>query len=103
MVNAFIFSPVLRLLTNPHCKVVGGLHLAGPELASRIEPTVEFLSQTLRPACTYILPMHCTGFAAKVALEHAFGEGCVPAGVGIHVQVKGDSESEKMMHPPELH
>lgn len=61
---------------------MGGLHLAGPELADRIKPTVNFLAEELIPAPTYVLPMHCSGFAVKVALEAALGEGCVPAGVG---------------------
>ena len=38
--------------------------------------------------------MHCSGFAAKIALEEALGEGCVPAGVGICVEIKGDEEGE---------
>jgi hypothetical protein len=33
--------------------------------------------------------MHCTGSRAKVALAAAFGEGCVPAGVGIKVELNG--------------
>ncbi|EGO25584.1 hypothetical protein SERLADRAFT_348468 [Serpula lacrymans var. lacrymans S7.9] len=74
-----------------------GLHLAGPELTNRISPTVEFLSQELRPAPMYILPMHCSGFQAKIALETAFGEGCVPAGVGIKVDVLGNREVNKRM------
>lgn len=34
--------------------------------------------------------MHCSGFQAKVALEKALGEGCVPAGVGHKVVILGD-------------
>ena len=44
--------------------------------------------------------MHCTGFQAKVALEAAFGEGCVPAGVGIKIDVVGDKEADKTVFPP---
>jgi 7,8-dihydropterin-6-yl-methyl-4-(beta-D-ribofuranosyl)aminobenzene 5'-phosphate synthase len=33
--------------------------------------------------------MHCSGFAAKVALEKVFGEGCVPAGTGTKIVVEG--------------
>jgi 7,8-dihydropterin-6-yl-methyl-4-(beta-D-ribofuranosyl)aminobenzene 5'-phosphate synthase len=44
--------------------------------------------------------MHCSGFKAKVALENAFGEGCVPAGVGIKIEIKGDEASEKALLPP---
>ena len=79
-------------------QIVGGLHLAGSELVERIPPTVNFLSRQLRPSPTYILPMHCSGFAAKLALEEAFGEGRVPTGVGNRVVVQGSPESEKFMH-----
>ncbi|KAI0743339.1 beta-lactamase-like protein [Daedaleopsis nitida] len=87
-------------LSRPIYMIVGGLHLAGTDLVERIPPTVDFLSNKLRPSPTYILPMHCTGFAAKVALEDAFGEGCVPAGVGHKVIVEGNKSTEGMMHPP---
>ena len=83
-------------------QVIGGLHLGGPELANRIAPTVDFLSRRLRPSPTYVLPMHCSGFATKIALEGAFGEGCVPAGVGISVNVKGDAEAEERLFPPAI-
>lgn len=81
-------------------QIIGGLHLASDDLTPRIAPTVHFLSKSLRPAPTYVLPMHCTGFNAKVALEAALGEGCVPAGTGISVLVQGDAASEGMMRPP---
>ena len=64
-----------------------GLHLGTPNLADRIEPTVDFFANKLRPSPTYILPMHCAGFPAKAALERALGDGVVAAGTGIHVQV----------------
>ena len=80
--------------------MIGGLHLAGTELVERIPPTVDFLANKLRPSPTYILPMHCSGFAAKVALEDAFGEGCVPAGVGHRVVIEGTPETEAMMYAP---
>ena len=75
------------------------MHLATPDLVPRIPPTVEFLSQKLKPSPTYILPMHCSGFHAKVALERAFGDGCVPAGVGLKIQVEGDAEHEARLFP----
>jgi len=80
--------------------VIGGLHLAGPEFGPRIPMTVDFLSKNLKPAPMYLLPMHCTGFQAKIALEKAFGEGCVPAGVGLKVDVLGDREHDKHLFPP---
>ncbi|PIL34019.1 hypothetical protein GSI_03727 [Ganoderma sinense ZZ0214-1] len=84
--------------SRPIYMIVGGLHLAGSDLIERIPPTVDFLANKLRPSPTYVLPMHCSGFAAKVALEEAFGEGCVPAGVGHKVIVEGSPEAENMMH-----
>ena len=81
-------------------QIVGGLHLAGSEFGARIPITVDFLSNKLRPAPTYILPMHCSGFNAKIALEAAFGEGCVPAGVGLKVEVVGDREHDKHLFAP---
>jgi 7,8-dihydropterin-6-yl-methyl-4-(beta-D-ribofuranosyl)aminobenzene 5'-phosphate synthase len=78
-------------------KIIGGLHLGGPELAPRIQPTVDFLSRRLKPPPKYILPMHCTGFRAKVALAAEFGERCVAAGVGIKVEIKGDREQDKVL------
>jgi 7,8-dihydropterin-6-yl-methyl-4-(beta-D-ribofuranosyl)aminobenzene 5'-phosphate synthase len=44
--------------------------------------------------------MHCTGFQAKIALEAAFGEGCVPAGVGLKVEIVGDREHDKDLFAP---
>ncbi len=85
----------MRLLPT---QIVGGLHLAGSDLIERIPPTVDFLANKLRPSPTYVLPMHCSGFAAKIALEEAFGEGCVPAGVGHKVIVEGSPGAEKMLH-----
>lgn len=63
---------------------------------------MDFLANQLRPAPTYVLPMHCSGFAAKIALEAALGEGCVPTGVGHKVEVDGDREAEKTMFPPSI-
>ena len=79
----------------PSSQVIGGLHLGSADLEPRIAPTVEFLSKKLRPAPTYVLPMHCSGFSVKVALEQALGEGCVPAGVGIVINAEGNAEMEK--------
>lgn len=81
-------------------QVIGGLHLASPDMLDRIAPTVDFLTHKMRPSPTYVLPMHCTGFSAKVALQEAMGEGCVPAGTGIRVDVVGDDEAEKRIFAP---
>jgi len=95
-----VVKDAVTQLKRPVYMVVGGLHLAGPEFGARIPMTVEFLSSKLRPAPTYILPMHCSGFQAKIALEAAFGEGCVPAGVGLKVEIVGDRERDKYLFAP---
>ncbi|KAH9911837.1 beta-lactamase-like protein [Fomitopsis serialis] len=97
-----VVKDAVAKFSRPIYMIIGGLHLAGTDLVPRIEPTVEFLANKLRPAPTYVLPMHCSGFAAKVALEHALGEGCVPAGVGHKFEVTGDREAEKHVFPPSV-
>ncbi|KAH7906021.1 beta-lactamase-like protein [Hygrophoropsis aurantiaca] len=94
-----VVKDAVERLSRPVYMIVGGLHLAGTDLVPRIPHTVNFLSKQLRPAPTYILPMHCSGFQAKVALEAEFGEGCVPAGVGMKVEVLGDREADKRLSP----
>jgi len=43
-------------------------------------------------APTFVLPLHCTGLAAKVALANAFREGCVAAGVGMRARIEKGAE-----------
>ncbi|KZT04581.1 Metallo-hydrolase/oxidoreductase [Laetiporus sulphureus 93-53] len=97
-----VVKDAVMTFARPVYMIIGGLHLAGTDLTPRIEPTVKFLSKQLRPAPAYVLPMHCSGFVAKIALEAALGEGCVPAGVGHKVEVAGDREAEKKMFPPSI-
>ena len=80
--------------------VIGGLHLGGPKPAPRVAPTVDFLAQRMRPSPTYVLPMHCTGFNAKIALEEVLGEGCMPTGIGNVVAAQGDAEADKKLFSP---
>ncbi|KZP32912.1 hypothetical protein FIBSPDRAFT_721887, partial [Athelia psychrophila] len=79
--------------------IIGGLHLAGPELAYRIKPTADFFSTQMRPSPTYVLPMHCSGFNCKIALQEALGEACVPAGVGMKVTVDGNRLLDERLPP----
>ncbi|KAJ1304836.1 hypothetical protein OPQ81_005970 [Rhizoctonia solani] len=84
--------------------IVGGLHLAGPELQDRVGPTVDFISERLVPTPVYVLPMHCTGFGAKVALARALGEACVPAGTGMCIKFKGsDPEADERLMGARIH
>ena len=61
----------------------------------RIQPTVEFFASRMIPAPKYVLPLHCTGFGAKVELAKVLGEGCVPAGTGNSVEIKGDGSTDE--------
>ncbi|KAF8119713.1 hypothetical protein EV363DRAFT_1323673, partial [Boletus edulis] len=97
-----VVKDAVQKLVRPVYMVIGGLHLAGPELVPRIPRTVNFLANELRPAPTYVLPMHCSGCQSKIALERALGEGCVPAGVGIKVEIRGDREGDRDYSLPYL-
>ncbi|KAJ3476042.1 hypothetical protein NLI96_g11429 [Meripilus lineatus] len=95
-----VVRDAIKTFNRPVHMIIGGLHLASSDLLYRIAPTVEFFSTKMRPSPTYVLPMHCTGFTAKVALEKALGEGCVPASTGMRIEVVGDREVDKGMFPP---
>ncbi|KAF8492360.1 beta-lactamase-like protein [Russula emetica] len=97
-----VVKDAVERFSRPIYMIVGGLHLAGPELADRIKPTVNFLSDDLIPAPAYVLPMHCSGFAVKVALEAALGEGCVPAGAGHTVTINGVPDDNAILQPPSI-
>lgn len=64
--------------------ILGGLHLAGPELAYRLEPTADALKE-FDP--DYLVPLHCTGFNAKVMLREKLGAKVVPGGVGTVIRI----------------
>ncbi|KAJ6587029.1 beta-lactamase-like protein [Mycena vulgaris] len=97
-----VVQNAMSTFSRPVYMICGGLHLADSSTAQRIEPTVDFLSHRMVPAPTYILPMHCSGFQCKIALEAAFGGGCVPAGVGMKVEVVGDRELDKRLFSPRI-
>ncbi|KAG9045545.1 hypothetical protein FS837_006119 [Tulasnella sp. UAMH 9824] len=97
-----VIIDAVKSLNRPIYMIVGGLHLAPADQVYRIAPTVEFLSNSLQPAPKYVVPMHFSKFKAKIALAKEFGEGCVPAGAGMKVQVKGDEEGEKTLWTPEI-
>lgn len=84
-----LHSATTTFPSRPIYAIIGGLHLAGPELQDRIDPTVDFIAERLVPTPTYVLPMHCTGFNAKIALARALGDACVPAGTGMRIEFKG--------------
>jgi len=92
-----VLKDAVTRFMRPVYMIVAGFHLAGPELAHRIAPTVEFISKHLKPTPAYILPVHCSGFDAKVALREAMGDRCVPAGTGLKVDIEGDDDAEARM------
>ena len=53
--------------------LVGGYHLAGKGMESRITPTLRDLEERIKPRL--IAPGHCTGWRAKSALAGAFAAG----------------------------
>ena len=53
--------------------VLGGYHLAGKAMESRIEPTVRDLEAHIEPRL--VAPGHCTGWRAKAKLADAFAPG----------------------------
>jgi 7,8-dihydropterin-6-yl-methyl-4-(beta-D-ribofuranosyl)aminobenzene 5'-phosphate synthase len=53
--------------------LLGGYHLAGAGMESRIEQTVHDLANRIKPRV--VAPGHCTGWRAKAALAHAFAPG----------------------------
>ncbi|KAJ7924921.1 beta-lactamase-like protein [Mycena leptocephala] len=97
-----VVRDAIEKFSRPVHMIIGGLHLAPPDSAVRIEPTVAFLSRQIIPAPNFVLPMHCSGFQCKVELEKALGEGCVPAGVGMKVEVLGDREFDSRLFSPTI-
>lgn len=63
----------------PVFAVMGGFHLAGPSGERAIEATVADLHSF---QLEQIVPAHCTGWRAQMALVQAFGDRVVPSAVG---------------------
>lgn len=77
--------------TRPLLAVIGGYHLGGTGMTDRIPDTVKYFAEELQPRANFLVPMHCTGFEAKVALSKALGSSVVPAGSGSRMTFKSDS------------
>ena len=60
------------------CAVMGGFHLSG-ENEKIIPETVRVFGGI---HLALIIPAHCTGWRAVIALERAYGERVVPSAVG---------------------
>ncbi|KAG8909863.1 hypothetical protein FRC01_006681 [Tulasnella sp. 417] len=97
-----VITDAVKSFNRPIYMIIGGLHLAPADQIYRIGPTVEFISRSLQPAPAYVVPMHCSGFKARIELEKELGAGCVLAGSGMKVQVNGNEEGEKTLSAPEI-
>ena len=58
---------------------IGGFHLGGKALEPMIAPTV---ADTVSLAPSVLVPAHCTGFSAQVALSLALPDAFIPNSVG---------------------
>jgi 7,8-dihydropterin-6-yl-methyl-4-(beta-D-ribofuranosyl)aminobenzene 5'-phosphate synthase len=72
VVNACIGAKAL-FPDEPVDTVLGGYHLAGGPMESRIDETVRDLLERVQPRI--VAPGHCTGWRAKAALADAFAPG----------------------------
>lgn len=88
-----VISDAIARFDRPVHMVVGGLHLVPVEVQP-VDETVDFLVRRVRPQPDWVLPLHCTGMAPRAKLVAAFGNKCVPAGVGMKVVVEGDEARE---------
>lgn len=69
--------------------VLGGYHLAGAAMETRIDDTVRDLRDLVQPRI--VAPGHCTGWRAKAALAAAFAPGRYgPSVVGSRYQLTGE-------------
>jgi 7,8-dihydropterin-6-yl-methyl-4-(beta-D-ribofuranosyl)aminobenzene 5'-phosphate synthase len=72
---------------SPIDAVLGGYHLAGKAMETRITPTVSDLKTRIDPRL--VAPGHCTGWRAKAALAGAFSPGrYAPSVVGTLYRLK---------------
>ncbi|KAK9893511.1 hypothetical protein P389DRAFT_112527 [Cystobasidium minutum MCA 4210] len=83
--------------TRPLLAVIGGYHLGGTGMVERIPDTVKYFAEELEPRATFLVPMHCTGFTAKVALGNALGSSVIPAGSGSRMTFDSKSTAVNMM------
>lgn len=78
VVNATRHAKKITGLNKVHF-VMGGFHLAPPDVANRINPTIDDLSQ-LNP--DFIITGHCTGARAQAELTNVFSDRHITYGVG---------------------
>ena len=66
------------------CAIIGGFHLSGVLFEAIIPPTVAALQEI---AQAHIVPAHCAGWAAHVALSVAMPEAFVTPAVGTRLEL----------------
>ena len=66
------------------CAIIGGFHLGGTLFEAVVPPTVAALQEI---APSHILPAHCTGWPAQVALSAAMPEAFVTPAVGTRLDL----------------
>jgi 7,8-dihydropterin-6-yl-methyl-4-(beta-D-ribofuranosyl)aminobenzene 5'-phosphate synthase len=67
--------------------VIGGFHLTGAIFEPLIAPTVAALIE-VRPAV--LVPQHCTGWKAHLALARALPQAYTPNSVGTRLEMVGE-------------
>ena len=66
------------------CAIIGGFHLGGVLFEAIVPPTVAALQEI---APSHIVPAHCTGWPAQVALSSAMPEAFVTPAVGTRLEL----------------
>ncbi len=78
IVNTARYAQKLTGITTVHA-IIGGFHLGGKALEPMIAPTV---ADVVSLAPSVLVPAHCTGFRANVALSRALPDAFIPNSVG---------------------
>lgn len=78
IVNTVRYAQKLTGITTVHA-IIGGFHLGGKALEPMIAPTV---ADIVSLAPSVLVPAHCTGFRANVALSRALPDAFIPNSVG---------------------
>ncbi len=78
IVNTARYAQKLTGIAKIHA-IIGGFHLGGKALEPMIAPTV---ADAVSLAPSVLVPAHCTGFSAQVALSRALLDAFIPNSVG---------------------
>jgi 7,8-dihydropterin-6-yl-methyl-4-(beta-D-ribofuranosyl)aminobenzene 5'-phosphate synthase len=78
-----IVKEVRQTLGGEIALALGGFHLAGKSERELAEIVEQFEELGVR----HVAPCHCSGEAARAAFKQAYGDNCLPAGVGFTVDL----------------